>query len=119
MLTNQQVAEAFSRHAFREVYDVLHPQVVWTLVGEARIEGKEQVVETCEQSLTMLEHTITQFLRFKTIADAEAVAIDTLAKYVEGSNSSFVRSCDVYEFTDGYLTEITSYTAEVQPEDLP
>ena len=118
MLTNQQVAEAFSRHAFREVYDLLHPQVVWTLVGEDRLEGKEQVVETCEQSLTMLEQTTTRFLRFKTIADAEAVAIDSLAEYAAGSDSSFVRSCDIYEFADGHLTAITSYTTEVQPEDL-
>lgn len=41
MLTNQQVAEAFSSHEFREVYDLLHPRATWTLVGEARLEGKE------------------------------------------------------------------------------
>ena len=120
MPTIQQVAEAFSSHRFREAYDYLHPQVEWTVVGAARLEGREQVVYACEQSLTELERQTTQFLRFKTVADADAVAIDSVAKYVDAKwRTSFVRSCDVYEFTQGYLSAITSYTAEIEPEDLP
>jgi hypothetical protein len=120
MLTIQQVAEGFSSHQFREIYDFLHPQVRWTLVGAARLEGIEQVRSACEQSLAQLERTTTQFLRFKTIAGPDAVAIDSIAKYVDAKwQSSIVRSCDVYEFTEGYLTTITSYTAEITGADLP
>ncbi|GAA1583266.1 hypothetical protein GCM10009789_41350 [Kribbella sancticallisti] len=101
MPTIQQVAEAFSSHQFRDVYDFLHPQVEWTLVGAARLEGKEQVVYACEQSLVTLDRTTTQFLRFKTIPAADSVAIDTVAKYVDAKwQRSFVRSCDIYEFTE-------------------
>lgn len=120
MPTIQQVAEAFSSHQFREIYAFLHPQVEWTLVGAARLEGIDQVRYACEQSLAQLEQTSTQFLRFKTVAGPDAVAIDSVATYVDEKwRSSFVRSCDVYEFTEGYLTAITSYTAEIEPEDLP
>lgn len=120
MPTIQQVAEAFSSHQFREIYEFLHPQVEWTLVGAARLEGSEQVKAACEQSLGQLDRMTTQFLRFKAITGPDAVAIDSVAKYVDAKwNTSFVRSCDVYEFTEGYLTAITSYTAEIQAEDLP
>jgi hypothetical protein len=120
MPTIQQVAEAFSSHRFWEVYDFLDPRVEWTLVGAARLEGRDQVVYACEQSLKTLERQTTQFLRFKTIAGVDSVAIDTVAKYVDVKwRSSFIRSCDVYEFTQGYLSAITTYTAEIQPEDLP
>jgi hypothetical protein len=120
MPTIQQVAEAFSSHRFRETYEFLHPQVEWTLVGAARLEGTEQVQAACEQSLDHLGRTTTQFLRFKTVVGPDAVAIDTVAKYVDARwNSSFVRSCDVYEFAQGYLTAITTYTAAIEPADLP
>jgi hypothetical protein len=120
MPTIQQVAEAFSSHRFREIYEFLHPKVEWTVVGAARLEGIEQVRAACEQSLGQLGRITTQFLRFKTIAGADSVAIDSVAKYVDAKwNSSFVRSCDVYEFTEGYLAAITTYTAAIEPEDLP
>ncbi|NEA33513.1 nuclear transport factor 2 family protein [Streptomyces sp. SID13031] len=120
MATIQQVAEAFSSHQFREIYEFLHPEVEWTLVGAARLEGIDQVRAACEQSLGQLARTTTQFLRFKTIAGPDAVAIDSVAKYVDAKwNASIVRSCDVYEFTEGFLTTITSYTAEIQAADLP
>jgi hypothetical protein len=120
MPTIQQVAEAFSSHQFQEIYDFLHPQVEWTLVGAARLEGSEAVRGACEQSLVQLDRMTTQFLRFKTIAGPDAVAIDTVAKYVDAKwRTSFIRSCDVYEFTEGYLTTITTYTAEIVAADLP
>jgi hypothetical protein len=120
MPTIQQVAEAFSSHRFTEIYDFMHPQVEWTLVGVARLEGIDQVRAACERSLAQLERMTTQFLRFKTVAGPDAVAIDSVAKYVDVKwQRSFVRSCDIYEFTQGYLTSITTYTAAIEPEDLP
>lgn len=119
MPTIQQIAEAFSSHQFREVYDYLHPQVEWVLVGAARLEGPDQVKVACEQSLEQLSRTSTQFLRFKSVVGTDAVAVDTVAKYVDGRwQSSFVRSCDVYEFVQGWLVGITSYTAEIEADDV-
>lgn len=119
MSTIQQVAEAFSSHRFREVYDYLHPQVRWTLVGAARLAGRDQVIHACEESLTQLARSTTQFVRFKTVAGPDAVAVDTIARYVDAKwQTSFVSSCDVFEFVHGALTSITSYMVEIAPEDL-
>lgn len=119
MTTIQQIAEAFSSHRFREVYDYLHPQVRWVLVGAARLDGRDQVIHACEESLSQLSRSTTQFLRFKTVAGADAVAIDTIARYVDAKwQTSIVSSCDVYEFTQGALTTITSYMVEIAPDNL-
>ncbi|GAB3818675.1 nuclear transport factor 2 family protein [Kribbella italica] len=119
MATIQEVAEAFSRHRFSEVYPFLHPEVTWTLVGAAKLVGQEQVVQACENALAELARSTTQFLRFKTIANADSVAVHSVARYVDAKwQSSFVSSCDLYEFTQGHLTSITSYTAEVDPDTI-
>ncbi|ADB31685.1 hypothetical protein Kfla_2617 [Kribbella flavida DSM 17836] len=119
MATILQVAEAFSAHRFSEVYPFLHPEVTWTLVGAARLEGREQVVQACETALGQLAQTTSQVLRFKTVANADAVVIDTVTRYVDKKwQSSFVSACDIFEFTQGHLTAITSYTQEVDSSIL-
>jgi DNA-binding IclR family transcriptional regulator len=119
MATIQEVAEAFSRHRFSEVYPFLHPDVTWTLVGAAKLQGHQQVVQACENALAELSRTTQQFLRFKTIANADAVAVHAVTRYVDARwNSSIVSSCDLYDFSRGHLTAITSYTAEVEPDSI-
>lgn len=114
MATIQEVAEAFSAHRFREVYDFFHPDIQWVLVGVAKLEGRDQVVSACESSLKELTRTTTQFLRFKTAAGPEVVAVDAIARYVDTKwKSTFVSSCDIFEFSQGALTKVTSYTVEV------
>jgi limonene-1,2-epoxide hydrolase len=114
MATIQQVAEAFSSHRFREVYDYFHPDIEWILVGVTKLSGRDQVVAGCEGSLTELARTTTQFLRFKTAAGPDVVAIDAIARYVDTKwKSTFVSSCDIFEFAQGALTKITTYTVEV------
>lgn len=119
MATIQQVAEAFSTHHYSEVYPFLHPEVSWTLVGAARLEGRDQVIQGCEGALQQLSRSTTQFLRFKAIVSADAVAVDAIARYVDQKwQSSFVSSCDIYEFVQGTLTNITSYTQEIDSSTI-
>ncbi|TWD83153.1 hypothetical protein FB561_4311 [Kribbella amoyensis] len=119
MATIQQVAEAFATHRYSEVYPFLHPQVTWTLVGAARLQGRDEVVVACEGALERMARSSKQFLRFKTIASADAVVVDAVTRYVDQLwQSSFISSCDILEFTQGNLTAITSYTAAVDPDTL-
>lgn len=119
MATIQEVAEAFSRHRFSEVYPFLHPEVTWTLVGAAKLQGQEQIVQACESALVGLGRTTSQVLRFKTIANADSVAVHAVTRYVDAKwQSSIVSSCDLYEFTQGHLTSIISYTAEIDPDTI-
>jgi ketosteroid isomerase-like protein len=112
----RRIAESFSGHRFREVYDALADDVRWTLVGADTVVGRHAVVDVCEGTLAALAAGTSEFLRFVTVAEDEAAAVDVLARYVDGDGAvSLVSSCDVYEFTDGALTAITSYTVELAP----
>ncbi len=114
MTTPREVAEAFSRHRFRDVYAALAPDVVWTAVGARRSVGRQAVVDTCEQTLAALASTCVEFTRFVLVADGDTAAVDTVARYTDGGGTSVVASCDVYEFRDGALAAITSYDVELE-----
>lgn len=114
MSTPREVAEAFSRHRFREVYPALAPGVVWTAVGARQIVGRQAVVDACEQTLAALASTTVEFTRFVAVADGATAAVDTVARYTDAGGTSVVASCDVYEFRDGALVAITSYDVELE-----
>jgi hypothetical protein len=57
-----------------------------------------------------------QFLRFTVIPSDDRAAVDSVGRYDDAAGGvSVVSSCDVYEFSKGALTRITSYTAELDP----
>ncbi|SNS83174.1 Limonene-1,2-epoxide hydrolase [Geodermatophilus saharensis] len=114
MTAPREVAEAFSRHRFRDVYPVLAPDVVWTAVGSRRTVGRDAVVGLCEQTLAALAGTRVEFTRFVLVADGDAAACDVVARYTDPGGTSVVASCDVYEFRDGALAVITSYDVELE-----
>jgi ketosteroid isomerase-like protein len=114
MITPTQIAEDFSGHRFKETYDHLAPDVQWILVGGETIHGRHRVIDTCEQTVAELAGTTTEFLRFVTIADKQAVAVDTVGRYRSpDEETSIVASCDIYEFQQGAVATITSYTVEL------
>jgi hypothetical protein len=111
------IAQAFSGHRFADAYPYLADDVHWILVGGPTITGRQAVIDTCEETLRELAQTTTQFARFKTIVSPDAVVIDAIGTYdpPDGSRST-VASCDIYDFVDGSIVEITSYTIEL-PSD--
>ncbi len=114
MSTPQQIAEAFSGHRFHEAYEHLAPDVRWNLVGAEPLQGRDQVEAACEQTVAGLADVTTEFTRFLTIVGADAVAVDVIGRYASADGGvSVVSSCDLYEFTDGLVTTITSYTVEI------
>jgi len=116
MTTPRETAEAFSGHRFSDAYGALAPDVRWTSVGQGALVGRQAVVDACEETLAELATTTTQFLRFVVVADGDTAVVDAVGRYVDaGGGVSVVSSCDVYEFTDGLLTTITSYTVELDP----
>lgn len=52
MTTPRRIAEAFSRHHFRETYEALAPDVRWTSVGAGELTDRDAVIEACEAALT-------------------------------------------------------------------
>ena len=116
MTTPRETAEAFSGHRFHDAYAALSPDVRWTAVGEGVVTGRQAVVDACEATLAELATTTTDFSRFVVVADPDgtAVAVDVVARYVDADGTtSVVSSCDIYEFSDGQVTAITSYAVEL------
>lgn len=113
-LTPEEVAQAISGHRFAEAYPYLAPDVRWVLAGGPTRIGREAVVEACEATARELVDVSTRFTKFKTIADADSVVIDSLSEYEDTDGSmTVVASCDIYDFDHNELVEITSYTVEV------
>ena len=112
--TLEQIAEAFSQHRFSETYPFIHDNVRWNLVGAEPVIGKEDVVSACEQSSEEMAKATTTFNRFRLVTAENCVVVDSEAEYVDEVNhSSVVASCDIYDFSNGQLAQITSYTIEL------
>lgn len=111
------VAEAFSGHRFRDIYDSLAPEVEWVSVGGSTVHGRDAVIAVCEDTLTDLATTATEFTRFCSVADDYTAAVDVVGRYTTADGDlSLVASCDIYEMIDGHLIRITSYAVELEPD---
>ncbi len=118
MTAPREIAEAFSRHRFRDVYPALAEEVVWTSRGGGpTLRGRQAVIDACEESLAGLADASVDFRRVVVAADDRAAAVDVVARYVEGDEVSVVSSCDVYEFADGAVVAITTYAVELDDQD--
>lgn len=111
---NRAVAEAFSGHRFTDTYDHLAPGVTWTARGESQTVGRDAVIAACEDAARELGQMTTSFLTFRSLADGDTVAVETVGRYQEpDQEASFVASVDLYDFTDGNVTRIVSYATEI------
>lgn len=109
-----QIAEAFSRHNFADAYPYLTDDVQWHLVGDRHLVGRDHVIDACEHSAEYLAGMTTTFTKFKFMTGDSSVVIDSEAEYVDDEGqSAVIASCDIYEFSDGRLAEITSYTVQL------
>jgi ketosteroid isomerase-like protein len=105
----EEIARAFSGHAFKAAYPYLDEDVTWTLVGERELRGKEAVIKACEESTAYLSDVTTEFRRFRTLV-GENWVVDSLAEYTDRDGEvSVVASCDIFDFRDGMIGRIASY----------
>lgn len=109
----QRIAGAFSRHRFVETYPYLADDVRWNIVGDKQVVGREDVARTREQSAKYLAGVTTTFSKFRLVVGKDSVVVDSEAEYADLDGSSVVASCDSYDFTEGRLSAITSYTIEL------
>lgn len=116
-MTNHEIARAFSGHRFEETFDHLAEQVVWNLIGETRLQGRDAVMAACRGTSKENATVTTTWLRFVSTGDGDIVAVDAIGRYAGPANITAVSSCDIYEFADGIIHTITSYATEVNPDD--
>ena len=119
-LTPTALAEAFSGHRFVETYPQIADHVEWILVGGPTLEGRQALVEACENTVHELAGTSTTFTKFRTVVCDLTVVVDSTAAYREpDGTTTVVGSCDLYDFdADDRIVMITSYTVEL-PNDEP
>ncbi|MGC5169059.1 nuclear transport factor 2 family protein [Microbacterium sp. DT81.1] len=111
--TPREIAECFSGHRFEEAFPHLAEDVVWQMPGSDGLRGRDEVIAACRSTATGLEGVRVEVERFLVVDGGGSVAVDTLTRYHADDGLSVVASCDVYEFRDGAVTRITSYTVEV------
>ena len=117
-LTNEDVARAISGHHFEQAIPRLAEGIVWTLIGEEPLRGRDAVMALLEATEAELAATSTEFDRFRSIDCGDTVVVETIAHYVDATgDASQVASCDVYDFSNGELIEIRSYNLELPPGD--
>jgi ketosteroid isomerase-like protein len=116
-MNNEAIARAFSGHRFEETFDYLSPNVTWILVGQARLEGPAAVIDTCRQTTAESADVGTTWLRFISAGTGDVVAVDAIGRYEGSDGISAVSSCDIFEFSGGKITTITSYAVEVDPDN--
>jgi ketosteroid isomerase-like protein len=108
--TPAEIAEAFSRHHFADAFPYLAPDVRWVAHGAEETVGRDAVVAVCEDTLAQLRDSTTTFRSFRTVVGTDAVVVDVVAHYEQPDGEFVVASCDLYDFADGLVTAITSYT---------
>ncbi len=104
---------------FAAVYPAFSDDIRWNLVGDEPLIGRDTVVAACDKSAAYLEAVMTKFSKFRTISNGDSVGVDTTAEYSDTEGAvSLIASCDIYDFRDGKLAEITSYTFELATAEV-
>ena len=112
-----QIAEAFSTHRFATAYPYLSDNITWNILGDEVLMGREAVIRKCEESAKYLETVSTTFVKLRIIRADLYVVVDGVAEYQDNeSQTSSVASCDIYQFSDEQLVEITSYNIELNKQ---
>jgi ketosteroid isomerase-like protein len=112
-LSERAIAEAFSGHRFEETSPFLAQDLVWRMPGSEDLVGRDAVISGCRSTAAALTDTQIEVERFVVVDGGDVVAVDTLTRYTDGDDTSSVASCDIYEYRDGVVVQITSYTVEV------
>jgi len=111
-----QIAEAFCSYRFVETYPYIADKIKWNIVGSEELMGREAVIDRCDKSAKFLATVSATITKTKLdIHRAERfVVVEGAAQFQDQENqTSGVASCDVFQFSDGRLIEITSYVIEL------
>jgi hypothetical protein len=78
------------------------------------VEGKQDVISVCRGLAAYLMGVTTDFGKFRSVITDDCVVIDSVAEYTDKEKKrSHVASCDLYDFTNGKVSQISSYTVEI------
>lgn len=110
-LNNSSITETFSIGEFEQAFDYLDENIVWNILGETEIQGKEAVISYCKQVKEYFNSVTTKFEIQDTINHYKKVIVMGTAEFIrENQVVSTISACDVYEFNRQHkIIKITSY----------
>jgi len=113
-LNIEQIAEAFCSHRFGETFPYMADEIKWNMIGQEELIGREAVIDHCNKSAKFLETVSSIITKLKTYRVETCVIVEGAAQFKDQENqTSGVASCDVFQFSDGRLVEITSYVIDL------
>ena len=113
-LDTYQIAEAFSSYRFAVTYPYMADEIKWNIVGKEELVGREAVIDRCAEATKFLETVSTPSTKLEIHRAETCVVVEGAAQFQDQENqTSSVASCDVFQFSDGRLVEITSYVIEL------
>ena len=113
-LDSYQIAEAFCSYRFAVTYPYMADEIKSNIVGREELISREAVIDRCDKSAKFLETVSTTITKLKINRAETFVVVEGAAQFQDQENqTSSVASCDVFQFSDGRLIEITSYVIEL------
>ena len=86
-------------------------EIKWNIVGREELMGREAVIDRCVESAKYLETVSTTFTKLKINRAETCVVVEGAAQFQDQEyQTSSVASYDVFQFSDGRLVEITSFS---------
>lgn len=110
-MTKKEIAHQFSHGEFNSVIGFISENAVWTVVGENLFDGREAIINNCDQVAAYFQSVETKFTTQHVIAEEDKVMVSGTAEFIRDRKTvSFVSACDLYEFNqEGQIEKITSY----------
>jgi hypothetical protein len=109
-----QIAEAFCSYRFAVTYPYMADEIKWNIVGKDEFVGREAVIARCAAAAKFLETVSPTITKLKINRAKTCVVVEGAAQFQDQEDqTSSVASCDVFEFSDERLVEITSYVIEL------
>jgi len=85
------------------------------MIGREELIGLEAVIAHCDKGTKFLETVSSTITKLKTYRAEPFVIVEGAAQFQDLENQiSGVASCDVFQFSDGRLVQITSYVIDLK-----
>lgn len=109
-----QIAEAFCRWRFAETYPYMVNEIKWNVVGKEELVGRAAIIDRCTDAAKFIETVTANLTKLKIHRAGSWVIVEGAAQFQDQENqTSSIASCDVFQFSDGRLVEITSYVIDL------
>ena len=113
-LNIDQIEQAFCNYRFAVTYPYMADEIKWSIVGREELVGRDAVIAQCDKSEKFLETVSATITKLKINRAETFVVVEGAAQFQDQENqTSSVASCDVFQFSDGRLVEITSYVIDL------